>query len=65
MSSARSGKERAEAKAARKAQGLPVRGDAEAGRSKTPYPPKGGRNSGGRGRVRQRNKQGRLTGGTA
>lgn len=49
---ARSGKERAEAKAARKALGLPVRGDAEAGRAKTPYPPKGGRNSGGRGRGR-------------
>jgi hypothetical protein len=49
MSSARSGKEKADLKAARKALGLPVRGDAEAGRAKTPYPPKGGRNSGGRG----------------
>lgn len=49
LSSARSSKERAEAKAARKALGLPVRGDAEAGRAKTPYPPQGGRNSGGRG----------------
>lgn len=49
MSSARSAKEKADAKAARKALGLPVRGDAEAGRAKTPYAPKGGRNSGGRG----------------
>ena len=49
MSSARSGKDKADAKAARKALGLPVRGDAEAGRAKTPFAPKGGRNSGGRG----------------
>ena len=61
MSSARSARERAEAKAARKLLGLPVRGDAEAGRAKTPYPPKGGRNSRGRGGGRARNKQGRLT----
>lgn len=60
-----SAKEKAEAKALRKALGLPVRGDAEAGRAKTPYPPKGGRNAGGRGRHRERNKQGKLTGGTA
>lgn len=44
-----SSKEKADAKAARKALGLPVRGDAEAGRAKTPYPPAGGRNAGGRG----------------
>jgi hypothetical protein len=49
---ARSAKEQADRKAARKELGLPVRGDAEAGRFKTPYPPKGGRNSGGRGRGR-------------
>ena len=49
MAMPRSSKEKAEAKAARKALGLPVRGDAEAGRAKSPYPPKGGRNSGGRG----------------
>jgi hypothetical protein len=58
MSSARSARQRADEKALRKALGLPARGDAEAGRFKTPYPPKGGRNSGGRGRGR--NKQGRL-----
>lgn len=46
---ARSGKERADEKARRKELGLPVRGDADAGRFKTPYAPKGGRNSGGRG----------------
>jgi hypothetical protein len=45
----RGSREKAEARAARKALGLPVRGDAGAGRSKTPYPPKGGRNSKGRG----------------
>lgn len=49
-----------EARQARKMLGLPVRGDAEAGRSKTPYPPRGGRNARGRGRVRERNKQGRV-----
>lgn len=52
MSSSRSAKEKADAKAARKALGLPVRGDAEAGRAKTPFPPKGGRNAGGRGKGR-------------
>jgi hypothetical protein len=64
VSSARSARDRAEAKAARKALGLPVRGDAEAGRAKTPYAPRGGRNSRGRGagggRGGTRNKQGRL-----
>lgn len=60
MSSARSARERAEAKAARKRLGLPVRGDAEAGRAKTPDAPRGGRNARGRGAGRSRNKQGRL-----
>lgn len=61
MSSARSAAQGAAAKALRKALGLPVRGDAEAGRAKTPYAPRGGRNSRGRGGGRKRNKQGRLT----
>ena len=57
MSSSRSAKERAAERERRRALGLPLRGDRDAGRSKTPYPPKGGRNAGGRGRGR--NKQGR------
>lgn len=46
-----SSKERAERLQRRKALGLPRRGDREAGYGKD-KPPKGGRNSGGRGRTR-------------
>lgn len=46
----RSAKHNSDAKAARKAAGQPVRGDRTAGRAKTPWGPKGGRNAGGRGR---------------
>jgi hypothetical protein len=57
VSSSRSAKERAEERERRRALGLPLRGDREAGRAKTPFPPKGGRNA--RGRGKGRNKQGR------
>lgn len=53
----RSSKERADEIARRKAEGAPRRGDRRAGRAKTPYPPRGGRNSGGRGRERSKLKE--------